>query len=154
MSRLESVAAGVAYRLREATPTVQREVSFAACEFAVRESMIDDQVALRALAKLRESRDLDQASVQRLGHLLSRLDDEYFDLQEAADADESEEENTVGPSEYLRVFAKARAVSALLAAFEQDPSDAAAEAVYEASVVTDDPQKLFRQIEMILQRPR
>jgi len=78
----------------------------------------------------------------RVTALSERLDDEYLRLDE--EGDEAKKPDV------LRLFAKARAVSALAFALSDDPSQFH-EAVYEAiSALVDDPSKVARAVEAAL----
>ncbi len=91
------------------------------------------------LQALREGRPNDAALRERLGALSARFDDEYFRLDEEGDAAKK--------PEILRLFGKARGVSALAFALSNEASGLH-EAIYEAmSAVVDDPSKVARVVE-------
>jgi hypothetical protein len=144
MTRLETLNPDLAEKLRMASESKRRAASLAACEFAISESKVDEPLVREVLEVLRQSRSLSTAKIEQVEALVARLDEKYFALQEAA------EEGRSTPDEYLRVFSQARAVSALLSAFKKDFFEAATEAVYEASAVTDDQAKLFSHLEALL----
>ena len=78
--------------------------------------------------------------------LAAQLDEEYLDLQEAA------EDGRASIEDYLRVFAKARAVAALSLAGNENSLQAATEAIYEAAATIRDTDKgeLFVLVESAL----
>ena len=75
-----------------------------------------------------------------LDGLAGRLDDEYFELQEAA------EDGKATADDYMRPFGQARAVSALSFAANRDAFEAATEAIYEAATATDDKDELIADV--------
>ena len=95
---------------------------------------VDQPVALSTLATLEAGGRPSDDELAALRCLRDTLDDEYFDLQEQGDGHE------------LAAFSRARAVSAIAAAFEEETSTACAEAVYEASNAVDDATSLFKRI--------
>jgi hypothetical protein len=144
MTRLETLSPELTARLRLASVAEQRAASFAAAAFAVSHANLEQPVIQEALLALRDGGRLSPDTKAELESLVTRLDEQYFDLQEAA------EEGRATPEEYLRVFGQARAISALPCAFQDDPFEAASEAIYEAAAVTDEPKNLFSAVEAVL----
>jgi len=85
---------------------------------------------------LRAAGFIDPVQIAELDAYIARLDDEYFDLQEATD------DGTAGAQDYLPVFCQARAVAALSFAGRQDALQGAMDAVYEAAATTDNKDEL------------
>ena len=76
---------------------------------------------------------LSPESELKLQELVEKLDAEYFDAQDTGASE----------AKFIQIFGKAHAVSALLFAGGADTFVAAAEAIYEASVSTEDEAPLF-----------
>lgn len=144
MSRLETLSPELTAKLRRASQVEQRAASLAAGEFAVSHANVEHPVIKEALTMLRTGGVLAPEKRAEIGALAARLDEEYFDLQEAA------EEGRASADEYLRLFGQARAVTAVLSAFQDHPFEAAAEAIYEAAATTDQPKDLFSVVEAVL----
>ncbi|MFM7038313.1 MAG: hypothetical protein ACKO2L_11390 [Planctomycetaceae bacterium] len=136
MSRLESVSRSLAASLRQVSDRQQRAACLAACEFAVEHSGVDSPVVEHALQALRQSKPVAPQVKRDLEALTQRLDDEYFDLQEAA------ENGTASEDEWKRAFSQARAASALVFASGDDAFEAASQAIYEATATVDDNSEL------------
>ena len=137
MSRLETISNSLFTALRHAPENRQRAACLAACEFAVENTGIKSSTVDQALQLLRSSKPIPAELKQNLDTLTQQLDEEYFDLQEAAEDGNASEE------EWKRVFSQARAVSALLFASGENVLDAATEAIYEATTTVDDTQELL-----------
>jgi hypothetical protein len=82
-----------------------------------------------------------------LDALVARLDDEYFDLKEAA------EEGRNSSGDYTLRFGQARAVAAVSFAGGENVAEAATEAIYEAVATVDDPAELTTLIRSVLSAP-
>ena len=145
MTGLEDVSPDLAGKLQWASAAKQRAACLAACEFAVGQAKIEHPLVDRALKKLRSAGVLLPAEKDELDALAAQLDEDYFDLQEAA------EEGRASTQDYLAVFAKARAVAALSCAGDEDTLRAATEAVYEAAATTDDKEGLVARILAVLE---
>jgi len=144
MTRLETLEPGLADRLQRASATTQRRAALAACDFAVGQSKIEHPLVKEVLEKLRAGNALESKERAELEALVLRLDEEYLDLQEAA------ENGRVTTNDYLRVFRQARAAASILSAFHDNPIQASHEAVYEAAAITDEPAQLFARIDEVL----
>ena len=144
MNRLETLAPDVAEKLRLATPDKQRAVALAACEFAISKANLQRTSIEEACKGLRKGTGLSPAQQSEIEALVASLDNEYFDLQEAA------EEGRATTDDYLRKFAQARAASTLLFASKSNPLEASTEAVYEAAAVLKDKRPLFSAVESAL----
>ena len=144
MDRLETLAPELVQRLRQASPAKQRAAAIAASDFALEKGHLQHAVVDEARETLRTAGGMSAAQQAELEALMSKLDNEYFDLQEAA------EEGRATIEDYTRKFAQARAVSALLFASKGDPLEASTEAVYEAAAAFDDKRPLFLVVESVL----
>jgi hypothetical protein len=123
-NRLELVSKPLVALLAAASPNQCRRVARAVAEFAVIRSGLQDRLIREALVQLRTGLP-DETMKTEIAALVESLDERYFDLQEAG-------------RDPLAAFGRARAANAVLFAVDPDPFVAAAEAVYEASVATDD----------------
>jgi len=144
VKRLETLSVELFEKLRRAPPEKQREATLAACEFAVSYAKVDNPIVKEALASLRASGGLSPKQKAELEALAAELDDQYLDLHEAA------EEGRATTNDYLPVFEKSLAVSAVAFAATEDPFEASAEAVYEAAIATDKSKELFAAVETAL----
>jgi hypothetical protein len=143
MNRLLTLAPELVQRLQQATHAKQRAAALAASEFAIDAANVQNACIAELLNSLRQHGRTSEAQRQELETLKSDLDDEYFELKESA------EQGKTTSHEYLRKFAQARAVSALLFACNDDPFEAATEAIYEAAAAFDNPQPLFKLIKSL-----
>ena len=114
MTRLETLAPDLADKLRRASPVKQRAASVAASEFAITHAKVEHPLVEKALEKVRAGGVLTPKDKAEIDALVARLDEEYFELQEAA------EEGRASTEDYLRVFGQARAVAALSFAGNED----------------------------------
>jgi hypothetical protein len=137
MSRLETISNSLVNALRHASENRQRTACLAACEFAVAKTGVSSSAVEQALQLLRASQPIPAELKQDLDALTQRLDEEYFDLQEATEDGNASEE------EWKRAFSQARAVSALAFAAGEDAFDAATEAIYEATATVDENEELL-----------
>jgi hypothetical protein len=131
-NRLDTVAPGLSAMLEEAERHLRDRVVLEACQRAVSAAMAANSLLDHVLNQLRNKApgtDWERADLlRRLGSLQKRLDEEYLQLQERAEA-EPESENS-----YLGKFRQARAIGAVIFALRGK----AAEAVYEASAAVWD----------------
>lgn len=144
MTRIETLSPEVADRLRRASRAKQRAASIAACEFALSQAQIDDPLVQEILEKVRLAEVLTPEKKTEIELFVARLDDEYFDLQEAAD------DGRASAYDCLRKFAQARAVAALSFAGNEDSHEASAEAIYEAAAASQDKEEFLAFIGSIL----
>ena len=144
MKRLETISPNLVEKLRRAPPAKQRQATLAACEFAIAHAKVENPLVEAALASLRASRGFSPKQKAELEALATRLDEQYLDLHEAA------EEGRATTNDYLPVFEKSLAVSALSFAGTEDPFEASTEAVYEAAIATDKNKELFAVVETAL----
>ena len=145
MTRLETLTPDIADKLRRASPMKQRAASVAASEFAIAHAKVEHPLVEKALEKLRAGGVLTPKDKAEIDALVARLDEEYFELQEAA------EEGRASTDHYLRVFGQARAVAALSFAGNEDAFEAATEAIYEAAATTDGKEELAALIQAVLE---
>jgi len=132
-TRLQSKDADIVQRLMQATSLQHRQIAIAAAEWALRMNGLNDLELTSAVKALKQDGKLSVDDKSKLEALVEKFDDEYFQAEDSGAAEE----------EYLQLFGKARAVSALLFSGGDDSFAAAAEAIYEASVATDDEKPLF-----------
>lgn len=123
----------LARQLRSAVASKQLTAATTAAYIAIAETHVQHQAVQKAQRRLRtngasfNADDLERS----LELLIEKLDDQYLQLQEAA------ENGKAGEEEYLTVFAQARSVSALLYAMRGDRQQASLEAVYEALMAVE-----------------
>jgi hypothetical protein len=132
MTRFENRFPELAAELHRAPVEKQRAACQVACEYAVTQAKIDHPLVTEARGKMRAGETISYEHRRCLESLIEQLDNEYFDLAVAFD------EGNASVSDYQKPFAKARAVSSVLRAFDADPYNAASEAIYEADAVTDE----------------
>ncbi|RTL42435.1 MAG: hypothetical protein EKK48_10595 [Candidatus Melainabacteria bacterium] len=135
MQRLFNLSAEFADKLQHMSPAQQTYLKRIACCYAIKTAGIDDQVVLQALAELNAGKTLSLTCKQELQQKLEYYDECYFNLSET---DSSEDAGKVE-------FHKARAISALIEATKADSFDAAADAIYEASMTSDNQDELIQQ---------
>lgn len=145
MTRLESLSPDLGDKLQRASAVKQRAASLAACEFAISHAKVEHAIVEKALEKVRRAGVLAPQERDELVALAEQLDEEYFNLQEAA------EEGRASTEDYMRLFGQARAVAALSFAGGEDALQAATEAIYEAAATTEDKEGLAIVIESALQ---
>ena len=143
MNRLESISEELSKRILETTSKKQKEIILKSCEYAISKSKINIPFLVNVLDEF-SSGKLQQIYKNNLENLLDEFENEYLKLQESEESDEYIK------GEYLIPFGKARALSAILYCFESDVALSSIEAVYEASMVTEDSAQLFKIIEDIL----
>ncbi|MDP9930707.1 hypothetical protein J2X92_002941 [Variovorax paradoxus] len=133
ITRLQSKDPDVAQRLMLATSLQRRRIAIAAAEWALRMNSLNELELIDVTKSLRENAKLSADGKLKLEALVKEFDDECFEVENSGAAER----------DYMQLFGKARAVSALLFAAGDDSFTAAAEAIYEASVATDDEKQLF-----------
>jgi hypothetical protein len=146
MIGLELLSGDLVDKLRRASTAKQRAASLVASEFAISHSRVEHPLVLKALEKVRRTGVLTPKEKTEVDKLAAQLDEEYFDLQEAAEQGRGSEE------EYLRMFAKARAVAAVSFAGNEDAFQGAAESIYEAAatIIGENKGDLFALVESVL----
>ena len=143
MNRLESISEELSKRILATTSDKQKEITLKSCEYAISKSKISIPFLVDVLNEFNSGK-LQLIYKNNVEKLLDEFENEYFELQESEESDEYIE------GEYLIPFRKARALSAILYCFESDVALSSIEAVYEASMVTEDSSQLFKIIEDIL----
>src|ERR1019366_4676665 len=118
MIRLRTLAPRVADALEKSSAARQRAAAAAACQFAVLQTGVRDPIVQQALHSLLTTGGLEPTLRAGIEALVARLDNAYFDLQEAADG------RLPGDDDSLRLFGQARAVAAILFASGSDPFEA------------------------------
>jgi hypothetical protein len=147
VTRLESISPRLAKRLLEASPQQLRSAARAAAEFARERIGEPSDAVTAAWERLRDRNELSPGERWELESALSTLDCQYLDLMDRFEADAAEPLLNAARAK----FANARAVATLLAAFADDAFEAASEATYEASMITDEHRAvLFARIESTL----
>ena len=144
MNRLETLIPDLADKLRIASTLKQRASSLAASEYAISHAKFEHPLVEKALEIVRAGGVFTPKYKTEIEALVTRLDERYFELQEAA------EEGGLSPDDYLRVFGQARAVAALSFSGNEDAFEAATEAIYEAAASTDDKEELATLIQSVL----
>jgi hypothetical protein len=144
MNRLETLIPDLADKLRIASTLKQRASSLAASEYAISHAKFEHPLVEKALEIVRAGGVFTPKYKAEIEALVTRLDERYFELQEAA------EEGGLSPDDYLRVFGQARAVAALSFSGNEDAFEAATEAIYEAAASTDDKEELATLIQSVL----
>ena len=144
VNRLSLVDATLADRISAAGPEAQRAVARNVALAAAEHVGLEDERVASILAILRA----DVAEVPDL----TRANAAVEDLDNAAfDAQDRVEDGTGSDDDYARAFAKARAATALVAAFADDPAEGAEDAIYEAYHATDEDMGPLRDtIEQVL----
>ena len=134
--------------LHGAASTKQRAASLVACEFAVAKASVEAPVVATALAELQAGRVFPSSVKAQLDALAEKLDEQYFDFKEAAEA------GCADPKQWQDLFAKARAVAALSNAGDEDAYIAAGESIYEAAftVADENRHELLALIEAVLDK--
>ena len=145
ISRLSSIAPGLAERLEGQEPERLRVVAAKAAALAVLDTGMS-AILSGGLVALRDGRfgnSADRAGVLRL---VDELDAAAWDLQEQS-------ENDAGsPEAYLSAFRRARAAAAVGFALDSDAVTAALESVYEAEAAVSDPEAVVAVAEAALAR--
>jgi predicted transcriptional regulator len=147
MSGLSLLSQELDTKLQRATSAKQRAASLVACQFALAKAGVEVPVVATALAELRAGRVFPPNLKAQLDSLAEQLDEQYFDLKDAAEA------GTTDPKQWQDMFAKARAVTALSNAGDEDAYKAAGESIYEAafSLQDDNKQELLALVEAVLE---
>lgn len=134
--------------LRVAPAELQRAASLAAAEYALARTKTNKPVVDEVINDLRNGKSIPPGKRQALENIAGEFDNQYFDLKEA------EEEDDTNDQAWLSSFLNARAVAALSFATLPDPFEAASEAVYEAAatIESDDKRELFAVIRNVIRR--
>ena len=144
---LRQNAAGLASLIEGARESELRGVAAAVARAVVGRTGLSHPVVDGALERLQRApgpnADL-QASVQGAA---AQLDEEYFALKEPLE--EREDAGKTDPRVSI-AFSKARAASAVAAAFGEDEREAAASAAYEAACATDESDYLMDAVKRAL----
>lgn len=137
MSRLESVYPDLADSLGKATLLKQQQVVADACSISILHTGLEGKEIDAALEIIRQGGVVENTLYQRLIELVSKYDDQYFQLDEAGDCNA------------IKQFSKARAVSALATALSDIPGHLH-EALYEAISSIEEPSEIIRAAELKL----
>ncbi len=134
---LEQDIPGITAKVRELSASQLRLLAQSAGRLAVRSAPVDDHRLARALGAL-ESGTVDPDITEQLRGLLRELDDRAAELERKLDAfGNAPKEEPGADARYVRAFTQARAVEAVIAAFNPDVGDAADDALYEANAALD-----------------
>lgn len=143
MMRLEAVSVDLMTRLRQASPSQRRAAVLAACGYAIESAKVHDSVVLSVLGELSLGRDVLASKIEEIKMLAEQADEQYFDLHDAGDSS--------GDNAYLFAFSRARALSALLFAVENESLHSSSESIYEAVSAVDDPSAItFRVVSALV----
>lgn len=130
--RLAAVARDLVDLLRKQPEPGLRALAVRMAELADARNHVADHRLDAALAKLRAGDAGDTEARARLGQLVGELDNAAWDLQDRVRAGSARHQ------EYALAFARARAVSTIWFALDEDPLTAATEAAYEAQAAVGD----------------
>jgi hypothetical protein len=130
-TRLDILPGNLSEQITKATDEQKRAICLAACKLAVQRTGASEQLVEAALRSLEQGRYENGSVTAGLKRLVDDLDARYFDAQELYRAGKGTKEA------YLALFQKARAVNAVLFAFNKDPLIAACESLYEAGAAAD-----------------
>lgn len=145
MDRLETLSKDLSKKIKQATSQKKIELIFTACDFAIKKSQINHPLLDKILKEIKANREISQSEKSELEKVAYELDNKYFDLQEAS------ENGLASTEDYLEAFSKARAVFALLFAFNEDLTMAVSEVIYEASSTIDDKNEFFSLIDSVIE---
>ena len=144
MSRLATLSHDLVTKLHGASAVMQRRACIAACELVIDDALLQHPLVSKLFRQLRAGHVFSPQEQKDIDEFVAQSDENYFSLREAAETGE------VATGDYLRAFAKARALSALSFAGSNKP-DAASESIYEAAAaIGDDKTELFLRIEAAL----
>jgi len=143
-TRLDTLSPGLTELLERIDRDTRRSVVMTACSRAVAATGIPDSELTRGLDLLKstdQDSDAERAEVvSRLSALQDELDEQYFTLQEQAEAGEPSKDS------FLTRFREARAVAAIVFGLKGD----AAEAIYEAAAAVTDGAALIDEVRSTL----
>jgi transcriptional accessory protein Tex/SPT6 len=138
--RLDSISPNLAGSFRRANDHQRRQAALATCLIAVEQSGLQGHEIDAALDLIRHG-GTDQLAVRhKLESFSTQLDEDYFKINEEADAT---------TPEALLVFRKGRAAAALAFALSPDPGQLH-EAIYEAIVASDFEAEAIRAADVAL----
>jgi hypothetical protein len=126
--------------LRSQSSERLRKIAIEVCRFALERSELSSPLVDEAMGFLKRGYPVPARVKTDLRDFVDRLDRQYFDLKEAAEAADN------GDEMWHPTFHKARAAAAVLFACEEDPLFAAAEAADEARVAAHDDTSGLRQV--------
>jgi len=137
-TRLDLIDPNLCTQLEIASKPTLRRVALAACNFALTRTDLIHPLLDQALQELSSNSSPSSNLNTALEQLVESLDEEYFDLKDAA-----ENGKTEGAS-WQVAFCKARAANSVYFAIGEDEYLAATEAIYEANAATEDMDTLRR----------
>lgn len=127
--RLEKLSVDLMTRLRQASPSQRKAAALAACGYAVEYAQVHDSVVLSVLGELNSGRAASAPEIEEVKTLSEQADEKYFGLHDACDSSED--------NGFLVAFSRARALSALLFAVEEESLHTSSESIYEAISAVD-----------------
>jgi hypothetical protein len=136
--RLDTIDKPLVDDLVKATRELQRKAAMTACEIAINSTGLDIAVVDTCLDHLRHGHLLSAHPHAELERLIVDLDEQYFDLQHLDDALS------------LQMFGQARALSAVKFAGEAHSLLTISEAIYEASLATENGAYVLDAVRKIL----
>ena len=145
-ARLAQTDRDLAARLAGASPLRQRAAAGVAAIYALDATDVSDDTVQAVRAQLEQGVH-DPAQREVLDRIVAELDGIAMSVR-----DDMEDGNTDYVA-YLKEFSRARAVSALSYAMDEDPERAALESVYEACSAMDDVAPIRSKIEAALLGP-
>lgn len=144
VARLESYFPDLYEKLQGASSAKRKQAVLKACEMAVELAGVSDSAVLACLESLRRGETVSREIVVNLSRISNELDEQYFDLQDVSD-----DEQSFG-KEVLKVFGQARAVAALVFFTTEESVQSASEAVYEAILSVEDGEKVVMRVIEVL----
>jgi len=142
--RLATLAGDLVELLRRQPEHRLRSLSLRMAEVAEAHVGLGDPRLEEAIAALRAGRIGNGVMRTRLQQLTDELDEVAWDLQDRVKSGSAANE------EYMKAFARARAVSAAWFALDPDPVKAAVEATYEAQAAINDLALIRREISSVI----
>ena len=131
-TRLDLIDPDLCARLEIVDKAALRRAAMAACNFALNCSDLAHPFLDQALQELSSNSSPLSNLGKVLEQLVESLDEEYFDLRDAAENGKAE------GVDWVVAFRKARAANSVYFAIGEDEYLAVAEAIYEANAATED----------------
>ncbi|WP_207282555.1 hypothetical protein [Pseudomonas sp. FW300-N2F2] len=142
--RLEMVQKNLVEKLKISSEEQRRSAVKVACDLAFQACPVDVPIVVESLRQLCLGNKLTAEQVSGLDILVAQLDEQYFDLQDSLNDGQNSDVKV------LRLFSKARVVSALSLAGGENSLMTATEAIYEASSAVDDRIYIFKSVFSVL----
>lgn len=127
--------------VENATEDQLRKMTLVACELACKENRLNHPLIEQALTALRSGVYGNQVLKEQVEKLTEELDETQWDIQDKV------EQGSADQDEYTIAFQRARAASAIYSALDDDPLEAAINALYEVNFsLGDDKERLKKLI--------